>query len=146
MFDILTFPQYTISVPSKNSFRALPVFIILVILSVLSVTIFQSFPAQTDEESENGQVFGLEDVKLSFPVYPNAKILSQTNSENRNYFTFKSNSDITAVQQWYKTELEKKGWTKTENEYIYTKGSERLELSILDNSDKTTLIIINHIY
>jgi len=147
MFDILTFTQYTISVPGRNSFRALPVFIILVILSVLSVTIFQSFSIKTNNQNiNNGQVFGLEDIKLSFPVYPSAQILSQTDSASRSYFTFKSNSDITTVKQWYKTELIKNGWTKTENEYIYTKGNERLELSILDNNDKSTLIIINYIY
>ena len=146
MFDILRLNPYTKSVPGKNSFKALPIFIALIILSVFSVTIFQSFSVDKDTNQNTGQVFGLKDTKLPFPVYPNASILSQTESDGRSYFTFKSSANITTTQQWYKTELLKEGWSPSPNQEIYTKGNERVELSILNNDDKSTLIIINYIY
>lgn|GEM_PF-5742002 len=131
--------------PGRNNFKALPIFIVLILVSVLSVTIFQSFSVDKNLEN-NGQVFGLQDENLPFPVHPNAKILSQTETDKHSYYTFKTSSSITVTEQWYKSELLKEGWTPSENDYIYNKGNERLELSILDNQDKTTLIIINYIY
>lgn len=143
MFDILRLSIYTKNVPRRNSFKALPIFIALIILSVFSITIFQSFSVD-DKANNNVEVFDLKDLTLPFPVYPNSKILSQTESDSRSYFTFKSNAEITTTQQWYQTELIENGWTPSANQDIFSKGNEKLELSILDNEDKSTLVIINY--
>ena len=135
---------YIKNVTKGNSFKALPVFIALIIFSVLSITVFQSY--SIDKNETNGQVMGLENISPPFPVFPNSKILSQTESDKSNNFTFQSTANSTSINQWYKTEIVKEGWMPTTNQFIYTKGNERLEISVLDNSDKSTLIIINYIY
>lgn len=129
--------------PGRNSFKALPIFIALIILSVFSITFFQSF--SVDSDSNNVEIYDLKDTAFPFPVYPNSTTLSQTESESRNYYTFRSNSGITTTQQWYQNELIKDGWTPSENQDFFSKGNEKLELSILDNDDKSTLVIINYI-
>jgi len=132
-------------VARKNNFKALPIFGVLVVLSVLSFVIFQSYPTNTSINESDGEVFGLNDENIPFPIHPQGQILSESTTDGRSYYTIKSTSTIESTKQWYNTKLKEEGWT-AKNDFLYERGAERLELSILEGEENETLLLINYIY